>query len=109
MEVAAGLFLIAHGLVHLGVWLAPVKDDAPFDPRQSWILGEAGAVSRILAIVAAALLITAGVLVLGDGGAALAVAGAAVSLLLIVITFNRWLLGAVAINIAIVILAAGEL
>lgn len=105
MDVAAGLFLIAHGLVHLGVWLPPAKSDAPFDPHHSWLFGEAGAVSRILAVVAVGLLIAGGVLALGGGGAALAAAGAAVSLVLIGITFNAWLFAAVAINIAIIAVA----
>jgi hypothetical protein len=39
MSVLGGLFLIAHGLVHLAVWL-PEPKDAPFDPGHSWLLGE---------------------------------------------------------------------
>ena len=105
MDVVAGLFLIAHGLVHLGVWLPPAMPDAPFDPHHSWLLGEAGALTRILAVVAAGLLIAGGVLALGGGGAALAAAAAAVSLLLIAITFNAWLIAAVAIDVTIIAVA----
>lgn len=109
MDVVAGLFLIAHGLVHLGIWLPSAKPDAPFDPHRSWLLEEAGTASRLLAVVAAILLMVAGVLVLGGEGAAVAAAGAAVSLLLIAITFNVWLLAAVAINVAIIVLAVAEI
>ena len=105
MDVAAGLFLIAHGLIHLAIWLPRPKPEAPFDPHHSWLLDNAGAVAKILAVVATGLLIAAGVLVLGGGGAGLAVTGAAVSLALIAVTFNRWLIGAVAINVAIILIA----
>jgi hypothetical protein len=35
-------FLIAHGLVHLAIWLMPKPPDqkAPFDPGHSWLLGD---------------------------------------------------------------------
>ncbi|MBD0283603.1 MAG: hypothetical protein ICV69_15635 [Thermoleophilaceae bacterium] len=46
MSVLAGLFLIAHGLVHLAVWFPEPKDDAPFDARNLWLLGEAVALTR---------------------------------------------------------------
>jgi len=35
MSVLVGLFLIAHGLIHLAVWLAPAPPDATFDARRS--------------------------------------------------------------------------
>jgi hypothetical protein len=41
MEVLAGLFLTAHGRVHLAVWFPEPKDDAPLDPYRSWLLGDA--------------------------------------------------------------------
>jgi hypothetical protein len=40
-----------------------------------------------------------------DAGAALAVAGAVVSLALVLLTFHPWLLGAVAIDVAIAAVA----
>ena len=52
------------------------------------------------------LLVLAGVFLLNGAGeldAGLAVAGALVSLALVLLTFHPWLLGAVAINIAIVV------
>ncbi len=105
MSALAAIFLVAHGLVHLAVWLPPAARDAPFDPRRSWLLGEARTLTRTLATLACAIFMLAGVLVLpGTGvGGAVAVAGAALSLLLILLTFNRWLTGAVAIDVAIVL------
>jgi hypothetical protein len=107
MTALAGLFLIAHGLVHLAVWLAPAAEDAPFDPAHSWLLGDAPGVARPLALVACALFVPAGVLVLvtSAAGAATAAAGAAVSLALVLLTYNRWLTAAVAINVAIAVVA----
>lgn len=35
-------FLVAHGLVHLAIWLMPkpADDKAPFDPDHSWLVGD---------------------------------------------------------------------
>lgn len=109
MAVVAGVFLVVHGLAHLALWVAPPAPDAPFDPRESWLLGDIGALSRALAVLACALFVSAGMLVLGAAGpaAVLAVAGAIVSLLLVLLTFHRWFLLAVAINIAIIVIAVG--
>ena len=107
MSVIGGLFLVLHGLVHLAIWLPEPKDDAPFDPGHSWLLGAARGPARGLAIAAGALFVLAGVLVLtgAPSCAAAAVAGAAVSLALVVLTFHPWLLGAVAIDAAIAVVA----
>jgi hypothetical protein len=107
MTTLAALFLVAHGLVHLAVWLPSPAADAPFDPGRSWLLGDARPAARTLASVACAALVLSGALILpGAGaGAALAVAGAAISLALVLLTFNPWLMGAVAIDVAIVLVA----
>jgi hypothetical protein len=107
VTVLAGLFLIAHGLVHAAVWLAPPAPDAPFNPRHSWLIGDATAAARALAVTAGVLLALAGTLLVFDAGSpgAFAVAGAGVSLVLVVLTFNRWFVFAVAINIAIIVVA----
>jgi hypothetical protein len=103
MRVLAGIFLIAHGLVHLVVWLPRPDDDAPFDPNRSWLFGEARPITRLLASAAALTFAVAGALVLGDAAsaAAAALAGAAISTLLTILVFNPWLIGALAINAAI--------
>jgi hypothetical protein len=107
MTAAAGLFLIAHGLVHLGVWLPSPREDAPFDPGHSWLVGDARSEARALAWTAFVVLAAGGVLVLAGAGlgAVLAVTGAAISLALVVLTFHPWLLGAAAIDAAIAIVA----
>ena len=108
MTALAGLFLIAHGLVHLAVWVAPAPPDAPFDSRHSWIFGEVEALSRAAAVIACGILVIAGILVLAGAGAgaALAAIGAALSLLLVVITFHPWFTVAVGINVAIIVIAS---
>ncbi|MGZ5337117.1 MAG: hypothetical protein ACXWED_06500 [Solirubrobacterales bacterium] len=107
MAALAGVLLIAHGLVHLAVWLPEPKEDAPFDPRRSWMTGVGEPLIRALAITACVLFVPAGVLVLAGAGlgAALAIAGAAVSLVLVALTFDLWFVGAAAIDIAIIAIA----
>jgi hypothetical protein len=107
IAVLAGIFLIAHGLVHIVVWVAPPPPDAPFDSRHSWLLGEAAPLAKALAVISCVLFVPAGVLVLAGAGlgGALAVAGAAVSLTLVLLTFHPWFLIAIAINIAIAVVA----
>jgi hypothetical protein len=107
VSILAGLFLVAHGLVHLAIWLPALKEDAPFDPGRSWMLGEQRALTRALAIAACVVLAIGGVLVLvGAGvGAAVATVGAVISLALVLLTFHPWLLGAVAIDVAIFVVA----
>ena len=109
MTVLAGVFLILHGVVHIAVWLSPPPADAPFDARQSWLITDSWPIVRALAIISCALFVAAGLLLFFGAatGAAVAFAGAVVSLLLVVMTFNRWLLGAVAIDLAIIAVALG--
>jgi hypothetical protein len=110
----AGLFLIAHGLVHPAVWATPFDPArARFDPRHSWLAARAGleevarSVAVGLALVAAGCFLLAGIAVLGDASWApgVAIAGAVVSLVLTVVSFNRWLWLNVVINAAILVIA----
>jgi hypothetical protein len=107
VSVLGGLFLVAHGLVHLAIWLPAPKEDAPFDPGHSWLLGDVRRRARALAVAAGTLLALAGILMLAGAGAGggLAVLGAAVSVALIGLTFHPWLLGAVAIDVVIAVVA----
>ena len=93
MTWAAGLFLIAHGLIHAGIWCTPFDPaKAPFDPRHSWlgarlnVGGAARGLSVGMALAATVLFLISGVGVLAGaawaGGGAMT--GAAVSLLLTV-------------------------
>ena len=109
MSALLGVFLIAHGLVHLAIWLMPLQPDAPFDPRHSWLLGQIEVPARLLAAIAGAAFCLAGVLGIADAepAAPTALAASAVSLILIALTFNPWLLLAIAIDVAIAIDAIG--
>jgi hypothetical protein len=107
LTVLAGLFLVAHGLVHIAVWLAPARPDAPFDSHRSWLLGDARTLSRSLAVATSLLFVVAGILVLASAasGAGVAVGGAAASLVLVLLTFHPWFIAAIAINVAIIVIA----
>jgi hypothetical protein len=107
VTVVAGLFLVAHGVVHIAIWVAPQPPDAPFDSHRSWMLGDAAALSRLLAILATVLFVLSGILVLvgAAAGAPVAIAGALVSLVLVVLTFHRWFIAALAINAGIIAVA----
>jgi len=108
MTALGGLFLVAHGLVHIAVWVSPQPPDAPFDARHSWILGDAVSLTRALAMICCVLFVMAGILVLAGAGvgATLAAAAAAISLLLVLVAFNPWLLAAIAVNLAIIVVVA---
>jgi hypothetical protein len=103
-----GLFLIAHGLIHVGVWATPRGGAAPFDPSHSWALAAAGGsqgamrtTSIVLAAIAALAFVAAGGAVLANGQAwkLLTLVGAIVSLIATVLFFNPWLSLAVVIDV----------
>jgi hypothetical protein len=104
-----GLFLVAHGLVHLAVWALPTGGtDQPFDPHRSWLLGGLGKgpdhwISTALAITAAAFFIAAGYGLVGQHQVwrLLAVVAAMVSLVLIATFFNPWLVVGLGLEVAI--------
>ena len=103
------LFLVLHGLVHAAVWAAPVDDDAPFDPKQSWLLDGLGLgggtrmLSVLLALAATVGFVAVGIGLLAQQGwwRPLAVATAAASLGLILLYFNPWLSVGLAIEVAV--------
>lgn len=98
-------FLIAHGAIHLAVWLPPAptegKPEAPFAPDHSAVLTSvrvsqtvAHVISQRLAWVTAVAYIVAGLAVaLGSGWtvALLAAAAAVLGLGLKAVFFNPWL------------------
>ncbi len=111
MNWLAGLFLLAHGGVHLVVWLPPYDaSTSPFDPKRSWAAARLGVerqgrgIAVALAVAAAVVFAVAGigVIVHAQWAPALAVAGALLSLVLTLGYFNRWLLFNVVINAAII-------
>ena len=108
MDWLFGGFLIAHGLVHVAIWLAPATDDAPFDVRRSWLLGDLGRLGTVAGPAAGTIFVLAGIAFLTGAAwwpVALLVA-AAVSLLLPGGTFTAWRRPGPAINVALVIGAA---
>jgi len=52
-RIALGGFVLVHGFVTAMVWTAPKPDDAPFDARHSWLLGDATRLAKVLAWVSA--------------------------------------------------------
>lgn len=114
MSWAAGLFLMAHGLVHLGIWCTPFDPaKAPFDPRRSWVAarvgqeGSASALALVLAAGAAAAFFIAGtgIIVEASWARTAAITAATVSLLLTLVYFHRWLSFNLLINAAIIFVA----
>ena len=100
-------FLIAHGLVHLAIWLMPKPPDqkAPFDPDHSWLFGDQKAVAVVLAVAAAALLVAGGfgLWAHADWWRALAAVGLATSFGLMVVYFNPWYLFIEGVNAALIV------
>jgi len=114
VRVIAGLFLIAHGLVHLSYVTSKPKDAAasyPFVPEERWFpralgLGPSAAktVAGTLAVACAIAFAIAGIALLLD--AALwqpaAVVASLISLVLMVLFFHPWLVLGIAIDVAII-------
>ena len=106
-----GLFLIAHGLVHAAIWLAPATQEAPFDVRRTRLFGDIGAFGTALGLLAGTAFVMAGSAYLTavawwPGVLALA-AGFSVAVLLV--TFTKWWLLALAIDVAVGAVAVREL
>ena len=117
LRIMLGLFLAAHGLVHLPIWLpqafgvrAAADPNAPFDPGYSWLLQPLGEdavrwLSIGLAVVAAVAFVGAGAGLLAHQAwwRPLTVVAAGVSLTLVLVYFTPWLSAAVGINVALII------
>ena len=106
MRWLAGLFLIAHGLVHLAIWLPRPDAKAPFDVGRSPFAGNVRRPAVALAVAAAVVLGVGGLGVLVDAPwwIPVTVAGAGISAALL-LTFNLWWLIGLGINAAIIVLA----
>jgi hypothetical protein len=66
LRVLLGAFIVAHGLLTAFIWISPPKADAPFRATHSWLLGDARPVAVVVALVAAAGFVLAGVGVIAD-------------------------------------------
>jgi sulfite exporter TauE/SafE len=100
-------FLIAHGLVHLTVWLMPKPADgkAAFDVNHSWLLGNQRTVAVVLAISASALLVVGGLGLWAHANwwRSVAVIGLAASFGLMVLYFNSWYLFIESVNAGLIV------
>lgn len=97
-------FLIAHGGVHLAMWLTPLKADAPFNPSHSWLLGDLRWLAVALAVAAASMLVVSGIgLWIGGWWRPLAVAGLAASFVLMALFFHPWFIPIQVINAGLII------
>ena len=98
-------FLIAHGAVHLAVWLSPINPDAPFNPSHSWLVGDQRVVAILFAVVAGALLIVGGegLWMAEPWWRTLALAGLAASFVLMVLFFRTWFIPIEIMNAALII------
>jgi hypothetical protein len=101
-------FLIAHGLVHLAMWVwvpkpAPGKE-APFDASYSWLLGNQRAAAAAVAVATAAILVSSGIglWVHADWWRAAAVIGLTASFALMVVYFSPWFIFIESVNAALV-------
>jgi hypothetical protein len=116
IRVAAGLFVIAHGLVHL-LYLVSKEDDPswPFTLKRSWLVPEV--VRRPVALVLLAALVAAFVLLglavwglpgLSGAWPAIAIVAAVLSLVMLVAFWNAQLFAGICIDVALITLAAAH-
>ena len=100
-------FLVAHGLVHLFMWVWVPKPEPgkepPFDASYSWLLGNQKGVAATVAMATAAILIVAGIALWAeaDWWRAAAILGLAVSFGLMVVYFTPWFLFIEGVNAAL--------
>lgn len=106
-----GAVLIAHGLVPTAIWLAPASDEVPFDVRHSWLLGELGSSTTVVALAAAAVFVVAGIAFLAGvpWWPGVLVVASVLSLALLVVTFTPWWLLGVGIDVVLAAMALREL
>jgi hypothetical protein len=98
-------FLIAHGAVHLAMWVPQPKVDAPFDAGRSWLLGNQRPLAMVLGIAIAAVLVAAGIGLWAhaDWWRATAIVGLAGSLGIMILFFHPWYLPIETINAALIV------
>lgn len=109
VRLAAALFLVLHGASHPLVWGFYHPDN--WDPRHSWLLGDARAPVLVLAAATAASFVIAALALAFEASwwPPAAIAGVAASVLLILLTFTiRWWAG-LAIDVVVVALALRSL
>ena len=100
IRVLLGTFVVAHGLLTALIWLSPAKADAPFQATHSWLVGDARPLAVVIALVAAAGFVLAGIGFIGQQAwwAVTGIGAGAVALLLMTLFYNPWLLAGIAIS-----------
>jgi lysylphosphatidylglycerol synthetase-like protein (DUF2156 family) len=100
-------FLIAHGGIHAAIWATPRSKDqnVAFEASHSWLLGNQRGLAMALALVAAVLLVAAGIGLWADAGwwRLVTVAGLATSFGLMVLYFHPWFLFIQAVNAGLIV------
>ena len=97
-------FLIAHGGVHLAIWLSPAKPEAPFLASHSWLVGNQRGLAVGFAVVAASLLVAGGV-GLWMGGSwwrFVGLTGLVASFLAMILFFHPWFIPIQVINAGLI-------
>lgn len=101
-------FLIAHGLVHVAMWVfvskpAPGKE-APLDASYSWPFGNQKALATTVAAATAVVLVVAGIGLWAhaDWWRIAAIIGLAASFLLMVVYFTPWFAFIEGVNLALI-------
>jgi hypothetical protein len=90
IRAVLGAFIVAHGLLTAFIWVSPAQADAPFRATHSWLVGDARPLAAVIALVAAAGFVLAGIgFITQQAWWALTGIGAgAVALLLMTLFFN---------------------
>jgi hypothetical protein len=111
-RILFGVFLLAHGVIHLG-WLTPKPADPkyPFAWRSPWLPGASEATLKGIGTATIALLLLAyvvaalglwGVPVLSQVWGAAAVLGSVLSIMVTVLLWHPWFVAGPIIDVAIV-------
>ena len=103
IRILLGAFIVAHGLLTAFIWVSPPNPDAPIRATHSWLLGDARTLAVVVALVAAAGFVLAGVGFITDQAwwPAIGVGAGTAALLLMALYFNPWLLAGIAISAGI--------
>ncbi len=103
IQFVLGVFMVAHGLLTAFIWVSPADGNAPFRATHSWLVGDTRPVAVVIALVAAAGFVLAGIGFITHQAwwAITGIGAGAVALLLMTLYFNLWLLAGIAISAGI--------
>jgi hypothetical protein len=103
IRVLLGTVIVAHGLLTALIWVMPANVEAPFHATHSWLVGDARPLAVVIALVAAAGFVLAGIGFIGQQAwwAFTGIGAGVVALLLMALYFNPWLLAGIAISAGI--------